>query len=326
MKLLRATVITLALSTVATVGHAAPPAPPSPAGHAAPPAPPAPVAPTPDLQEAKLHFQQAVALFNDGNFNAALAEFQRAYDLRPSPGVLYNIGLTQKALFRYDEAVDTLERYLAEETKLSPERRAECIQLTTEMKALLAPITIAIEPAGASVSVDGRSVGKAPLARALRLAAGSHTIETTADGWKSQKRELMVSAGVPLNLSVRLELIPKTGLVHINAAPPESEIRIDGRMLGRPPAHVELGAGGHQLDVQAPKYTPYSIELIIAAGQTRTLDIVLQKPPKRIYEKWYLWTPLALAVAGGLGIGLGLGLKAPDPLRGTLAPGVQPVN
>ncbi len=321
MKLLCASIITLAFSTAATVAEAAPPVAKAPPSPTLPPA-----APAPELQEAKVHFQQAVALFNDGNFNAALAEFQRAYDLRPSPGLLYNIGLTQKALFRYDEAVDTLERYLAEETKLSPERRAECLQLTTEMKALLAPITITIEPAGAVVSVDGRSIGKAPLLRPLRLAAGSHTLETSADGWKTQKRDLMVSAGIPLNLNIRLDLIPKTGQVRINAAPPESEIRIDGRVLGRPPAQIELGAGGHQLDIQAPKYTPYAVELIIAAGQTRTIDIVLQKPPKRIYEKWYLWTPLALAVAGGLGVGLGLGLKPPDPLRGTLAPGVQPVN
>ena len=317
MKLLRASAIALALSNAAVVA-AAPPAP-------APATPPTPVA-APALNEAKVHFQQAVALFNDGNFNAALAEFQRAYDLRPSPGVLYNIGLTQKALFRYDEAVDTLERYLAEETKLSPERRAECLQLTTEMNALLAPITVAVEPAGASVSVDGRTVGKAPLPKALRLAAGSHTLETSAEGWKTQKRDLMISAGVPLSLNIRLELIPKTGIVQVTATPPDSTVRIDGKFLGPAPVKAELVAGGHQLEVLAQKYTTYQVELIIAAGQTRNVDVVLQKPPRRLYDKWYLWTPIAVAVAAGVGLGLGFGLKAPEPLRGTLSPGVQPIN
>jgi hypothetical protein len=37
--------------------------------------------------------------------------------------VLYNIGLTQKALFRYGESIATLERYLKEAGGLPPERQ-----------------------------------------------------------------------------------------------------------------------------------------------------------------------------------------------------------
>ena len=50
------------------------------------------------LVDAKRHFDQAVALFNDGDFGGALAEFEASYKIRPSAGVLYNIGLTQKSL------------------------------------------------------------------------------------------------------------------------------------------------------------------------------------------------------------------------------------
>ena len=45
-------------------------------------------APSPQaLEEAKRHFQQGVALYNDGNFNGALAEFEAAYAARPSAGL-----------------------------------------------------------------------------------------------------------------------------------------------------------------------------------------------------------------------------------------------
>ena len=45
------------------------------------------------------------AVYNDGDYNTALSEFEAAYKAHPSPGVLYNVGLTQKALFRYPEAI-----------------------------------------------------------------------------------------------------------------------------------------------------------------------------------------------------------------------------
>jgi hypothetical protein len=281
----------------------------------------APPASGPEIEEAKRHFQQGVALYNDGNYNGALAEFEAAYRVRPSPGVLYNIGLSQKALFRYAESIDTLERYLREETKLAGERKAEVTQLISEMKALLADVTVTITPPGAAVMVDGRAAGTAPLTGPLRIAAGNHVIEVLAEGYRPQRRELMISAGVPVKLNIALEVIPRTGKVRITAKPPEAMVKIDSKVIGYPPAEAELAAGGHLLVVEAPKYVTHRSELVIAAGQTRTIDVILQKPPSRIVEKWYFWTPLTVAVAGGLALGLGLGLRPEGPLVGTLGAG-----
>src|SRR4051794_41878089 len=92
----------------------------------------------PQLADAKRHFDQAVALFNDGDFGGALAEFEASYKIRPSAGVLYNIGLTQKALYRYDEALASLRKYLVDAQKVPKDKRAEVTQLISEMQALLA--------------------------------------------------------------------------------------------------------------------------------------------------------------------------------------------
>jgi hypothetical protein len=280
------------------------------------------------LNEAKIHFQQGVALFNDGNFNAALAEFEQTYRLRKSPGVLYNIGLTQKALFRYADAIESLQRYVAETPNMPPERKAEVEQLTSEMRALLADVTVNVEPAGATVMVDGRTMGTAPLPKALGIAAGNHVLEVVADGYKPTRRELMISAGVPLALNVKLEMIPRTGKVRITASQPLATVIIDGKNYGYAPADVELGAGGHALEVVAPKYAPGRQELVIAAGQTRTVNVQLELPPKKapLYTKWYLWTPIAAVLAGAaIGLGVGLGTRQ-DPLTGTLDPGLGGVN
>jgi tetratricopeptide (TPR) repeat protein len=290
----------------------------------APPAVPAPAPDDPAVAEAKRHFQQAVALYNDGNYSAALAEFEAAQKAHPAPAVLYNIGLTQKALFRYTEAITSLESYLKAEQKLAPEQRKAAEGVIAEMKALLADVTFTIEPAGAQVTVDGRAVGQAPLAP-QGIAAGNHTIEVTLEGYKPQKRDLLVTAGVPLALSFKLAIIPKTGKVHIDASQPKALVRVDGQSYGFAPVDVELAGGGHQLEISAPKYNVYTSELVVTAGLARSVDATLTRT-SHVYEKWYFWTPLA-AVAAGAAVGLGVGLTSREgPITGTLNPGAGKVN
>ena len=45
-------------------------------------------------QEALRHFQTATALFEAGDYDSALAEFQAAYDAKPHPTVLRNVAAT----------------------------------------------------------------------------------------------------------------------------------------------------------------------------------------------------------------------------------------
>jgi PEGA domain len=278
------------------------------------------------LDDARRHFQQGVALYNDGDFNAALAEFEAAWRLHPSSGVLYNIGLTQKSLFRYTDAIATLERYLTEETRLAPERRAEVTQVIVEMKALLAPLEIDVTPPGAALALDGRPLGSAPLACAVP--AGSHALDATLDGYQPARKQLMVTAGVPLRVALTLDPLPRTGRVRIAVTPPIARIRIDGRVVGGPPATLELLAGGHQLEITAPAFETSRTELVIAAGQARMVEIALARPPRaaRFYEKWYFWAPLAVVVAA-VAVGVSVALTPqPSPIKGTLDPGVTVIN
>lgn len=59
-------------------------------------------------------------------------------------------------------------------------------------------------PAGASVSVDGRPAGSAPLARPLEVPAGRHFLAVTRRGHKPFTRELTLDRGQELDLSARL--------------------------------------------------------------------------------------------------------------------------
>jgi hypothetical protein len=308
------------LSPMLRVARAEPPAQVAPA-------PPAAPSDAQALEDARRHFQQGTALYNDQNFNAAVAEFLAAYQAKPSSAVLYNIGLTQKALFRYNDAIESLERYLAEEPKLSPERRGEVKQLVVEMRALLADVSLTVLPLGANISVDGRTIGTSPM-KAYGLAAGSHVIDVTAEGYKPGRREVLITAGVPLSIAVSLEKIPKGGRLHVQVQQLGATVKVDSKEIGPAPVDLEVGLGGHTLEVWSSGYETHREEVLVAPGQDRFVQVSLKRPPEKVYKKAAFWVPVTLGVAAvALGVGLGVGLGvAEDPLKGTLNPGIGKVN
>lgn len=325
--------------------HAAPAAAPPPAS--SPPANPAPANPAPipppspvvgsvasgpstpptaaKLAEARLHFQQGVALFKEQNFDAALAEFLGAYGISGEPIVLYNMALTFKALFRYSEAMDILERYLAESAAhghpVARERRAEVESIIAEMRSLLADVTIVLTPPDAALRIDGRPMSL-DVQGIVKLPAGSHVIEAGAADHAAGRREITVVAGTAQTVSLDLVAIPHTGHVTITAAQIGARIAVDGRDLGPAPVTIELAAGGHQVEVGAPGYAPTRSELAVAAGQARTVNIVLQLPPAPetapFYHRWWFWAGVGVAAAATVGTILLLPEKKQGPLAGTL--------
>ncbi len=294
------------------------PAPPPPAPQPAPM--PVPV-PTPDPgDEARRHFDQGVALLQVGNHAGALAELTESYRLRPVPAVLKNIAIAQQGLFRYSDAIATLQKYLAEATNLPPEEVAEVNNLIAEMKALLADVAIVVKPVGATITVDGRVAGKAPLAAPLALAAGIHIIEISAEGHEPTKREITVAAGVAQELKVDLVAIIKTARVRIKSTADGSAIVIDGKLAGLAPTEVELTAGGHTLEVSATGHKTYRSELTIAAGQDREITVPLERM-KRWYQNWKVLTVIGASITViGLSLAINYGTTE-DPIQGTMGVG-----
>ena len=276
--------------------------------------------------QARLHFQQGVALYQEQNYDAALAEFLGAYSLSSEPIVLYNLGLTYKALFRYAEAIDTLERYLSESSAkghpVSKERRVEVESIVVEMKSLLAEVTLVIMPPDAALRIDGRAVTLG-IEGIVKLAAGSHTIEAAAADYKPGKSEITVVAGTPQKVSLALVAIPRTGHVKIAAAQIGARVSVDGLDAGPAPVERELLAGGHQVVVTAPGYAPYRSELVVAAGQARELIVTLDLPPpppgdtRPVYRRWWFWAGVGV-LAAGAGTVLLLPEHTQEPLPGSL--------
>lgn len=202
--------------------RATPAAAPAPAPEAAPapaPAPeaePAPApAPEPETQptnvtEARARMARGEELFAAGNYDAALAEFQQAYDvIGEHPNrylVLYNIGQCHERSFRYDQALRFYRQYLREGGETA-EGRADVEAAITRLEGLLATVRVDVNVPGAEVWVDERPLGTAP--GSVRIPPGVHMVEVRATGHLSARQEVQIAAGGERSISFTMERVPE---------------------------------------------------------------------------------------------------------------------
>ncbi len=71
----------------------------------------------PAMRSAKRHYDRGEKLFALGKFDAALDEYQKAFDAKPLPGFLFNIGQCYRNLGDYDQAIFSFKKFL----KLDPD-------------------------------------------------------------------------------------------------------------------------------------------------------------------------------------------------------------
>lgn len=67
-----------------------------------------------DDQRGRFHFQAGASYYEAGDYEHALREFQRAYEISKRPELNYNLSLAHQQLGNLDEAMEYLARYLEE--------------------------------------------------------------------------------------------------------------------------------------------------------------------------------------------------------------------
>ncbi|MEO7731385.1 MAG: tetratricopeptide repeat protein [Kofleriaceae bacterium] len=87
----------------------------------------------PALRAAKHHFERGEKLYALTRFSEALDEYQLAFDAKPLPDFLFNIGQCYRNLADYDSAIFSYKKYL----RLAPAapNREKVEQLITELEA-----------------------------------------------------------------------------------------------------------------------------------------------------------------------------------------------
>lgn len=182
--------------------------------------------PAPEAQRAHEHFSLGVKLHADGDFGPALAQFQRAYALKPHFRVLYNIAQCHFELRDYVQARAALRRYLAEGgAGLDAERRARVEADLADMGRRIAEVDIQSNVRGAVVYIDGRKVGTTPLPQAVEVNEGQRSVSVESSASGTKQRSLLLVGGEHETVSVSFELVPSEagasyGLENAPARPP----------------------------------------------------------------------------------------------------------
>lgn len=255
-----------------------------------------------DRKEAAAHYGRAVKLYKVADYAAALAEFRAAWEAAPSYEVLFNIGLTERRLFKYGQALQTLRRYLKEGgARISPERREAVDDELAQIRLLTAPVALVVPGAPARVFIDGEPWGESPLPDVVPLGPGKHVLRAERDGHRPDEKTVDVVSGRAAAVQLEPRSLTAPVAVTVEASPSAVEVTLDGQPAGRTPLTVEVAPGTHDLVATRSGYAPSRSDVLVQPGEPRAVKLVLVPLPRS-----RPFPLLATAVlAGGLALGGG---------------------
>jgi formylglycine-generating enzyme required for sulfatase activity len=165
------------------------------------------------------------------------------------------------------------DRYQPAEVQVEVEGCGRLQEIAIALAPNWSGVSLSSTPAGATVKVDGRPLGKTPVE--LELAAGAHDIEISLDRFKSWRGRVEVGAGQPVTLpEVRLE--PADGRLAIRSRPAGASVLVDGRYVGQTPVEVEVGPGKeHEIQLTKSGFEPASRKAAVAGGEVKGLEVLL---------------------------------------------------
>jgi formylglycine-generating enzyme required for sulfatase activity len=167
------------------------------------------------------------------------------------------------------------------------------------------------EPIGATVKIDGKVTGEAPLT-VRELKPGRHALTVQAHRYQAYHRDLKIEGKGKLQ-TLAVKLSPAWAPITLKSKPAGATLVVDGQPRGTTPLTADIGAGVHTVVLELDGYQRWRRELEVVADQARGLPLVrLAKARGRLHvtsepagasvrldEHFRGHTPLALSLAPG---------------------------
>jgi len=198
------------------------PAASAPAVTAKPPA----SAPAPDdekqgaaqVKKARDLWYRGVDAFRAGNYEEARLAFAECYQLMPKSDVLRNLSISEIQSGHYVSAARHLTQLLAAPGELPSTVREEANSRLAQAEAQIGQLQIAVDVAGAEISIDGNVVGRSPLPGKWYIEPGQHEIQVSKAGYPLESRQVFALAGVAIPVDVALETLRREQAADAKAA------------------------------------------------------------------------------------------------------------
>jgi hypothetical protein len=269
--------------------------------------------------EALTLFRSGAAAYGQARYLDALGQFEDAYKLLPSTGLLFSIAQTEKKVFYTEgreqrilrQAIAHYDQYLKEVPK--GERRADAANALADLLPLLketkdetptatapsAPhstadqatkLVIHVPATGATIQLDDGPPAVAPLL--AQVAAGNHTVLIDAPGYSPLKRSFFCEGGRKTILEVPLTPAPARLQFALNR---NAEVYVDGVIRGTTSSHgsLQVEPGEHLLALVANGVEPFSKRVWLENGAVERVQVSFRDTPQR----WIAY--------GAFGAGLG---------------------
>jgi hypothetical protein len=160
--------------------------------------------------------------------------FRKAYELKPSWKILYNIGQAETAAKRYGPALEAFEQYLAEGGDEVDAARQDTVLKEIERLRNLVGYVHINAPSGATVSIDGLTYGVAPINREIPVAATvQHVVKATQNDAVLYEQTVEVNGGRTVNL----DLTASTPTVTASSSPAETAAQTEPVAENPPPTN-----------------------------------------------------------------------------------------
>jgi diacylglycerol kinase family enzyme len=249
---------------------------------------------------AKDAYESAKLLVANHDFAGALAQFARAYDLSKAPEMLFDMAICQKNLLHYARMQALLTRYLVEGgASLSPSDHQSVDSALLAIRSLVASLKVTVNVDGATVLVDGEVMGTTPLASPLAVDLGRRTVMVQKPDFDAITKVVDVVGGSVMDIPVTLVEHQNTGQLVITSDD-DATVSIDGKIVGKGRFDAALAAGAHEVHLTEPGRMPYSSEVDLKGGETRTLQVTLEIPHHAPIWPWVVGGAL---VAAGAAVG-----------------------
>ncbi|MBE7485939.1 MAG: PEGA domain-containing protein [Polyangiaceae bacterium] len=211
-----------------------------------------------ELDRAAELFKKAKALHGSGKLDQARDLYTQAWTLHRSPDIAANLAACELALNKYRDAAEhfdfALRHLLAGTTQ---DQKARLTEGFEKAKKEIATVRLDVQPAGASVVIDGTTIGTSPIADDTFVEAGERKIRVTKAGHETYVGSFTVAKGESKTVRVALEAnaaagpagtarpasTPPPGGNGSKSGPTGAAADTGGKPQSAVPAYIALGAG-----------------------------------------------------------------------------------
>jgi hypothetical protein len=262
-----------------------------------------------DRTAAEQFFRIGADAYKSGQFGAAAANFDRAYENLKAPEIAFSAAQAHRQQYQVDHdparlkrAIELYQAYVTgapdgakrKDALVYLERLRDALDKVDPKQLVVVAdrpsIYVSIALDRARLTVDGAAIERYT---SIDVPPGEHVVAASAEGYVPQEQRVRVGNERAM---IAFELVPRPATVAIKSEP-DARITVDGRPVLLRGSSTEVPAGTRWITVSARGKQPISREVTLEPGQELTLDAPLQPTTQRRAVRW-VWVGVGALLAG----------------------------